>query len=136
MPAHEDSFPWTSYYGHYRFFEERMKQHDKVKSVNKLGDGLYQLALFDKNIKVFICECYSYGIAEYHETVGNIGALDAVVINSNWCGYTTEVKLHCYRNKVGVYTIGELMAALNLRNIWEYLSKEEKEALKKERKHG
>jgi hypothetical protein len=72
-------------------------------------------------------------LAEYHESVENLGNLNAVVINSNWCGYTMDVKLHCQKHEVGVFDIIGFMAALNLRNYWEYLTKEEKEYLEQGR---
>lgn len=130
MPAHNNSFPWMSYYGNYKFFEDRMLTHSKVARMRNTGEGLYEIDLNDgTTLVVFICECYSFGVAEYHESVENLGNLDAVVINSNWCGYTMDVKLHCQEQNVGVFDIKGFMAALNLKNFWEYLTKEEKKRL-------
>ena len=132
MPAHNESFPWMSYYGHYGFFEERMKSHGKVSSINKLSDGFYDISLSDGRVlKTFICECYSFGIAEYYESVENLGELNAVIINSNWCGYTMEAKIHCKDHSVGLFNISNFMAALNMHNYWEYLTEGEKEHFKK-----
>ena len=132
MPAHNETFPWMSYYKNYNFFEGAILSHDKVSSVLNIGDGLYEITLVDgRNIKTFICECYAYGIAEYYETVENIGPLDAVIINSNWCGYGMDAKLHCKEEKVGLFDIGGFMAALNIKNYWEYLTNDEREHLKR-----
>lgn len=128
MPAENSEFPWMSYYGHYKFFEDRMQSHNKVLGIQNTREGLYEINLGDERvIKVFICECYSYGLAEYYETVERLGKVQAVIINSNWCGYTTEAKRYCREHGVGLFTIGEFMAALNIKNFWEYLTKEEKE---------
>lgn len=133
MPAPNDSFPWLSYYGNYRFFVERMLTHSKVTDVRNTGEGLYEIDLKDgRTLVVFICECYSFGLAEYLESVEKLGRLDAIVINSNWCCYTMDVKLHCKDQKVGIFDIKGFMAALNLNNYWEYLTQEEKEHLQQD----
>ncbi len=132
MPAYNKSFPWMSYYGNYRFFEKRMQSHDKVLNLENVGDGLYEIILIDgRTLKIFICECYSYGMAEYYESVEKLGHLDAVIINSIWCGYTMEAKFHCREQNVGLFDIGGFMAALNRTNYWDYLTEQEKEYLKK-----
>ena len=65
MPAQNNGFPWMSYYGHYKFFEDRMDTHNQVHSFQNTGEGLYEIKLRnEKVIKVFICECYSFGLAE------------------------------------------------------------------------
>ncbi len=131
MPAHSNEFPWTSYYGSYKFFEDRMLFHSKVSSTQNTGDGLYEITLDEgRNIIVFICECYSFGLAEYYETIENLGKIHAVIINSNWCGYTTEAKHYCREHGVGLFNIGEFMAALNIKNFWEYLTEQEKKHFK------
>lgn len=131
MPAQNTEFPWMSYYGHYNFFEDRMLSHKKIHGIQNIGGGLYEINLDDERvIKVFICECYSFGLAEYYETVEKIGKIQAVIINSNWCGYTAEAKHYCREHGVGLFNIGEFMAALNMKNFWEYLTKYEREYFK------
>lgn len=132
MPAHSEEFPWPSYYGHFKFFEDRMKQHSKIKSVEKVDGGLYNLTLSDsRTLKVFICECYSYGTAEYIETLKNIGQIDSVIISSNWCGYTRDLKIQCRTDKVGLFDIRDFMAALNQTNYWIYLNEHDAKTFKK-----
>lgn len=127
MPAYNDSFPWMSYYGNYRFFEGRMRVHNKVTKLRNTDEGLYEIELIDgRTLIVFICECYSFGMAEYYESVDKLGNLNAVIINSNWCGYTMDVKLHCRENNVGLFDMKGFMAALNLDDYWEYLTENEK----------
>lgn len=131
MPAHNNEFPWMSYYGNYNFFESRMSEHRKVESIRKIKPSLYDIVRSDgTTIRVFICECYSFDVAEYIESSQELGELDAVIISSNWCGYTFDVKRHCMREQVGVYDIGGFMAALNMPNYWEYLTKYEREKFK------
>ncbi|TNH44540.1 hypothetical protein [Photorhabdus luminescens] len=137
MSAHNEFFPWMSYYKNYHFFETRMKTHDKVSNMKYIGDGLYHIRLSDGRIlNVFICECYAFGVAEYHESVDKLGKLDAVIINSNWCDYSLEAKMFCMEQGVGLFKIGEFMAAINRRNYWEYLTKEQKEDIERKSKDG
>ncbi|MDT3230136.1 MULTISPECIES: hypothetical protein [Pseudomonas] len=123
MAAQNKNFPWMSHYEEYGFFEDRMRGHNKVSSLKNIQGGLYDLSLTNgKILKIFICECYSYGVAEYQETIQKLGQLDAIIINSNWCGYSPEAKIYCRERSVGLFKIREFMAALNLTRYWEYLT--------------
>lgn len=127
MPAYNDKFPWMSYYGNYNFFESRMSEHSRVNLLKKKNPSLYDIERSDgTTIRVFICECYSFDVAEYIESCQELGKLNAVIISSNWCGYTLDVKRHCMSEQVGIYDIGGFMAALNMQNYWEYLDKYER----------
>lgn len=128
MPAHSENFPWPSYYGHFKFFEARMAEHSMVRTLKSEGTGIYHLGLAEsRKMNVFVCECYSYGTAEFMETVESSGKIDAVVINSNWCGYTDELKLQCRKDGVGLFNIRDFMAALNQKDFWLYLDEHDKE---------
>lgn len=128
MAAQNKEFPWMSHYEEYKFFEDRMRSHSKVSSLENIKGGLYDLSLKNGNtLKVFICECYSYGVAEYEETVQKLGHLDVIIINSNWCGYSPDAKLYCREKSVGLFKIRDFMAALNFPHYWEYLTDYEKE---------
>lgn len=125
-------FPWPPYYGHFHFFEARMRTHGRVKALQAGANGIYDLTLTSGAvIRVFICECYSFGVAEYFETKEKVGRLDAIVINSMWCGYTSEAKRAARSDKVGLYKIGDFMAALNRANLWDLLNESEKETFSK-----
>lgn len=132
MPAHSNEFPWLSYYGNYRFFEERMNEHSKVSGLSKINTGLYEIHLKDgRTIRTFICECYAFDDADYFETVEKYGAINAVVISSNWCGYDFDTKLERMKEKVGVFDIKGFMAAINKTSYWEYMNEQEKNLLKR-----
>lgn len=131
MPAHSNAYPWPPYYGHFDFFETRMRQHRRISTVKKVDDNTYELQVFpEPKLRVFICECYSFGIAEYAEVIGKIGKVDVIVINSNWCGYTLDAKRACRGDKVGLFSIGDLMAALNKPDITGYLNVSEEKTFK------
>jgi len=128
MPAHNDNFPWMSYYGNYNFFEQRMREHTKVKSIECINPSFYNIKLINgRELNVFICECYSFDTAEYIESCETYGSLNAVVISSNWCGYSLDVKRHCMGEQVGVFDTAGFMAAINRNEYWTYLTEYEKE---------
>lgn len=133
MPAHSETFPWPSHYGHYNYFESQMKKHGKVASLTAEVGGVYSLTRTQGDtLRVFICECYAFGVAEYMETVERLGDMDVVIINSAWCGYTPDAKFYCRESNVGLFKIGEFMGALNRDDYWRYLTDGEKEYFKKQ----
>ena len=127
MSAHSNEFPWPSYYGHFDYFEQRMAKHNRVQSLTRTSSpGTYVLKRTNgPDIRLFICECYLFGVAEYHEVVANLGRVDAVIIASLWCKYTGQVQDRCRDQDVGVFTIAEFMGAINRREIWTYVGPEE-----------
>lgn len=131
MPAHNSTFPWLSYYGHYKFFEDRMHGHNKVQSIKKIETGLYDVRLLDGRVlRVFICECYAFDDTSYYEVLENHGPVNAVVISGSWCGYDFDMKIEKMDDEVGIFDIKGFMAAINKQNYWEYMTEYEKERLK------
>ena len=125
MPANSEEFPWPSHYGHFNFFEKRMKDHGRVGSITPDGDGVYLLMRSDgQELRVFICECYSFGVAEYLEVLKKVAEVDAVVINSMWCGYTSEAKRQATSDHKGLFKVSEFMGALNMQDYWNYVPPE------------
>ena len=133
MAARNDSFPWTSHYGHYQFFENQMARHGQVRSLEQLGDGIYELVWAKGGpLRVFICECYAFGMAEYMETTNKLGKVDAVIINSMWCGYTPDAKRYCRDQNVGLFRISEFMSALHRNDYWAYRTHDESDYFRKQ----
>ncbi len=133
MAAHSEHFPWPSHYGHYNYFESQMNKHGKVASLTAQGDSVYKLTRTQGDtLRVFICECYAFGVAEYMETVENLEDVDVVIINSAWCGYSPDAKFHCRESNVGLFQIREFMGALHQDDYWRYLTATENEYFKKQ----
>jgi hypothetical protein len=128
MAARSGTFPWPSHYGHFRFFESRMKEHGNVATFTAKGSGIYELTRNTGNtIRIFICECYSFGVAEFLEVTDKIGVVDAIVINSMWCGYTHDAEKFCREQRVGLFKVGEFMGALGQADFWNYVTPAERE---------
>ncbi|WP_326525551.1 hypothetical protein [Sphingomonas sp.] len=90
------------------------------------GNGVYRLIRANGDtLRTFICECYAFGVAEYMETVAQLGHLNAVIINSAWCGYSPDARRHCRDDNVGLFRIGEFMGALHSDEYWAYLTDQE-----------
>jgi hypothetical protein len=132
MSESDSRFPWPPYYGHFKFFEARMKDHSQVTDLKAVGDGLYDMTTkYGDTLRVFVCECYSFGAAEYIETTEELGKVDVILISSAWCGYTLEAKRLCRADKVGLFKIGDLMSALNRQGLSNYLNKNEQETFQR-----
>jgi hypothetical protein len=132
MPAYSSEFPWPSHYGHFNYFEDRMRGHNRVRELRRESDGVYDIIRTHGDmLRTFICECYSFGVAEYFEAVEMLGHLDAIVINSAWCGYTDEAKILTRERRVGLFKIPDLMGALHRPEYWDYFNEWEAQRLKK-----
>jgi hypothetical protein len=132
MPAHSEEFPWPSHYGNYHYFEERMRKHNRVAALELEQPGVYRLQRINgDSLRVFICECYAFGVAEYHETLAMLGKLNVIVINSIWCGYSPDAKRVSRLDGIGLFTIAELMGALNRSDYSKYLTESQAEKFAK-----
>lgn len=132
MSARFDDFPWPSHYGNFNFFEQRIGTHKRTVALEREEPGIYILTRNDGiKIRTFVCECYAYGVAEYTETTEKIGTINAIIINSAWCGYSADAKFHCRDLKVGLFKIGEFMGALHRSDYWNYLTEFETEYYQK-----
>lgn len=127
MPAFSDKFPWPSHHGHFNFFEDRMTSHSSVIVLQNTSVGLYKIVrkADPRALTVFICDCYSFGCAEAMETIGNIGSIDAIIINSSWCSYSMDAKHYCIDKKIGLFNIGDFMRSIHIKNFWSYLNEDE-----------
>jgi hypothetical protein len=127
MAARSDRFPWPSHYGHFRYFEARMKSHSRVAGFTAVGDGVYDITRDNGGVlRVFVCECYAFGVAELLEVQEQLGSVNAVIINSAWCGYTKAAREHGRAEKIGLFTIAEFMGALGRQDFWNYETPSEK----------
>ena len=127
MPSHSENFPWPSFYGNYRYFEHAVWDHRATLVLTEESPGVYEYRRqIGDSLRVFICDCYSFGLAEYQEVIDEIGDVDVIVINSGWCGYTQQAKEHCKSQKVGLFRFGEFMGAMNMREYWNYVAPDDR----------
>lgn len=132
MAARNETFPWTSHYGHYKYFETLINKHNKTASLTEESNGIYTLVRTQGDtLRIFICECYAFGTAETLETIEKLGEVNAIVINSIWCGYSPEAKQFCRDSVIGLFKIAEFMGALHRDDYWLYLTEAEEEYFQK-----
>jgi hypothetical protein len=121
MPATNNDFPWMGHYGRYDYFERAIAEHSKVLGFEKEEEYLFAVALNDgRKLRVFICDCYSFDVADFEEVMAEVDAVDIIVINSNWCGYSNTAKSHSIKHKKGLFKYGEFLGAINYKKFWEY----------------
>lgn len=110
-----------------------MENHNQVTILKSAGSGIYLLTRKKGDtLRIFVCECYAFGVAEYMEVIDKLGHVDVVIITSVWCGYSEEANQHCRDERVGLFNIGEFMGALHRDDYWMYLTESEEEKLKKQ----
>lgn len=128
MPAANEYFPWMSYYKNYNSFLRKIKKHNLVVNVEEVdaSNGLFNIVQENRTLRIFICECYSFGVAEYEEVLDHFENLDVIIINSTWCNYTADVKEYCKESRVGVFNISEFFGAINLTDFWNYIPPDER----------
>lgn len=120
MPANSSSFPWPSYYSDHTFFKKVMFGNHYVADLVQIDDAIYEVKrTYGDTIRIFICECYSYGATEYIETMEKLDDLNAIIIDSNWCGYTYDAKILAYSDGVGLFKITEFMYRIRREDFLE-----------------
>jgi hypothetical protein len=80
-------------------------------------------------MRVFACECYTFGAAEYIENADELGNLNVILINSAWYGYM--LKHLCCADKVDLFKIGDLMLAFNKHGLRSCLNSSERKTFEK-----
>ena len=83
-------------------------------------------------IKTFVCQCYSFDVAEYIEVTEKLGEINAVVI---YRLKLVRIFINCKtllyeKTRVGIYSITGFMAAININHYWDYLTEFEIEQFK------
>ena len=130
MGANSSDFPWPSYYGEHAFLKKVMWGNNKVTDIIEVEKAVYDIERsYGDTIRIFVCECYSFGAAEYEEAMTNLKDINAIIIDSNWCNYTGDAKIMAYSDGVGLFKIVEFMHQARLRNYLEP-TEDEKEMYK------
>jgi len=82
----------------------------RVTDLIEIDTAIYDVQrTFGDTIRIFICECYSFGAAEYIETMEKLEGINAIIIDSNWCNYTYDAKVMAFSDGVGLYKVVEFM---------------------------
>jgi hypothetical protein len=105
------------------YFERVIENHDKVVSVEKIGEYYYCLTLNSlKKYKVYLTNLYTVSIANVVELSTKYDDINAIVTMSSWNSYTMEAKEYGKSIGVGVFIFRELMGAINYGKPEDYYS--------------
>ena len=124
------------YYTIPEYFIDRMRDHDCVMSIEDVStDEHYLFRIIRRNftdITVWLSDAYTFEDMDYINRPKELQAGDYIVIAKpeGYGGASSEL---IDSAKIGVGKLGELMGALNKRDMWKYVapSWEEKQAKKR-----
>jgi hypothetical protein len=111
------------------FFERRMADHSAVVSCERLprdDEIIYAITRrkYGDKIQVWLADQYRFDYADFLNRPGEIKAGDYILIarpEATGIGSDEDAR-------IGVGKIGELMGALNKREMWKYVPPSEEEA--------
>jgi len=96
-----------------KFFEDGIRAHNAVISVDKLSDQYYNIKRESKSdLKVFLTNIYIVGIADVHEIKNQFPEVNCIVTISSWNSYSTEAKTFCNSQNIGLFKYSEFYGAL------------------------
>jgi hypothetical protein len=108
---------WNVSYSTIVYFESALSAHPKVRSVSRKRDLLFEINLVsEKQIIVLLVNEYTLGLAAVHRALAEFPSAEFIVTGSNWSSYTRDAKDFGSKSKIGIFQIGEFLAALNSRN--------------------
>lgn len=97
------------------FFIGTIGGHDKVVSVEQESQNVFVVTRAGElsDVRVWVCDVYTLGIADYLEITRRDSEVDAIVTMSGYNSWTRDAKNQGYDDEVGVFKFGEFMGALN-----------------------
>lgn len=100
------------------FFLGTIGGHDKVASIEQESQNVFVITRLGglSDIRVWVCDVYTLGIADYLKIARSDPNLDAIVTMSGYNSWTREAKEKGFEEGVGVFKFGEFMGALNYEN--------------------
>ncbi len=111
-----------------------MAEHNAVERFTRLPsqEDEYVYEIQRKNVlppvRVHISDAYSYGFADFASRPKAIGPGDFIVVSQFGPALAGSIVEHARAARIGIGTVGKLMGALNIRDVWKYVSPAEKAA--------
>lgn len=105
-----------------RFFEQAMRNHHIVEKITKLDDSYYEISRYGlSTIRVFVSNYYALSLSDYYDIKDEFQDIDCLITISNWNSVTEDAYVQGKWNRVGVFTMGEFMGAINLERPYRYI---------------
>lgn len=115
------------------FFITKMDDHNLVEYaelIKNQDEYLFKVIRTLKGIRsdviVHLTDAYRYGLAEWFARPAQLRAGSFVVLGMPHADFNADVIEEAKNNRVGIGHIGKFMGALNYKNIWEYMTPEER----------
>ena len=119
---------------HIDFFTARMNVHDRVTNWEPIvsqDEYLFKITRTISGSKsdviVHLTDAYRYGLADFYARPGQLRAGSYVVIGMPHADAAAKVIETAKLAHIGIGHIGKFMGALNHKNIWEYISPDERQ---------
>lgn len=118
---------------HIAFFTTKMDEHNLVNSwepIENEDEYLFRirrtLSGSRSDVIVHLTDAYRYGLAEFFARPKQLRAGSFVVIGMPHADAAADVIETAKLTHIGIGHIGKFMGALNHKNIWEYISPDER----------
>ena len=118
---------------HISFFTNRMDEHDRVinwEPITNQHEFLFKIRRTlngrQNDVVVHLTDAYRYGLAEWFARPTQLRASSFVVLGMPHADFDLDVVEEAKKDHIGIGHIGKLMGALNHKNIWEYMTPEER----------
>jgi hypothetical protein len=128
---------------HLSFFTTRMHEHDRVRTwipIPNQDEYLFKITRTlkgsDSHVIVHLTDAYRYSLAELYARPRQLRVGSFVVIGMPHANTNPEVIEKAKEYRIGIGHIGKFMGALNVQNLWEYMSPEERRAMEEQRRRG
>ncbi len=127
---------------HISFFTARMNDHTRVRAWEPIANRheyLFRirrtLSGSQSDVIVHLTDTYRYGLAEFFARPKEIRAGSYVVIGMPHADAAPEVIEKAREHRIGIGHIRKFMGALNYKNIWEYMTVDERRRKEEEQQH-
>ena len=118
---------------HIAFFTSRMDEHDQVNNwmlIENQHEYLFRIRRTlngtESDVIVHLTDAYHYGLAEFFARPNELQAGSYVVIGMPHANVGSEVIERAKGHRIGIGHIGKFMGALNYKNVWEYMTPDER----------
>lgn len=121
------------YYTIPRYFLERMSEHSNVSSVADESTDDFFLYRVDRkkfgSVLVWLSDAYRFGDMDFNNRPANLTSGDFILVAKPEGAFSVSPQLIA-NAKIGIGQLAKMMGALTARQPWEYLTREERDALK------
>lgn len=128
---------------HINFFTARMNEHSRVSNwllVENEHEFLFRIRRelngTVSDVIVHLTDAYRYGLADFYARPTELRAGSYVVIGMPHADAAPDVIDVAKEERIGIGHIGKFMGALNSKNIWEYMSPDERRRKQEEQQRG